>query len=150
MSLFPVIRAWEELGREHQSSNVIVTPATYIRAMIKYFFSALQQARIDAELQEIIAEGNRTRESASAIRDFLLKVLQEDIEGKVKFNDQILQDAAELIEELGPGAFYWMTDIAVQMTVLAQCATRDVPTNVEAELGKDASAAEIVRCVVQI
>jgi hypothetical protein len=43
-----------------------------------------------------------------------------------------------------------MTDIAVQMTVLAQCALRDVPTNVEAELGKDASAEAIIRSVVRI
>ena len=118
--------------------------------MIRTFFSTLRQARIDAELREIITEGNRTRESAGAIRDFLLKVLQEDIDGKEKFNDEILQEAAELIEELGAGAFYWMADIAVQMTVLAQCALRDVPTNVEAELGKNASAEEIVRCVVRV
>jgi hypothetical protein len=118
--------------------------------MIKTFFTALRQARIDAELQEIITEGNRTREHANAIREFLLKVLQEDIDGEEKFSDEILQEAADLIDELGPGAFYWMTDIAVQMTVLAQCALRDVPTNVEAELGKDASAEEIVRCVVRV
>ena len=118
--------------------------------MIKSFFTALRNARMDVELQEIIIEGNRTRESANAIREFLLKVLQEDIDGKEKFNDEILQEAAELIEELGPGAFYWMTDIAVQMTHLAQCALRDIPTNVEAELGKDASAAEIVKYVVRV
>ena len=118
--------------------------------MIKTILSALRQARIDAELKEIITEGNRTRESAAQIREFLLKVLQEDIDGKEKFNDEILQEAAELVEELGAGAFYWMADIAVQMTVLAQCALRDVPTNVEAELGKNASAGEIVRCVVRV
>jgi len=118
--------------------------------MIKNMLSALRQARIDNELQEILTEGNRTRESANIIREFLLKVLQEDIDGKEKFNDEILQEAAEIIEELGPGAFYWMADIAVQMTVLAQCALRDIPTNVDAELGKDASAAEIVRCVVRV
>jgi hypothetical protein len=118
--------------------------------MIRTFFSTLRQARIDAELQEIITEGKRTRESANSIRDFLIKVLQEDIDGKEKFNDEILTEAAELIEELGPGAFYWMADIAVQMTVLAQCALRDLPTNVEADLGKDASAAEIVMCVVRV
>jgi len=118
--------------------------------MFKSFFTALRHARMDAELQEIITEGNRTREHANTIREFLLKVLQEDIDGKEKFNDEILQEAADLIEELGPGAFYWMTDIAVQMTVLAQCALQDVPTNVEAELGKSASAAEIIRSVVRI
>ena len=118
--------------------------------MIKNILSALRQARIDNELQEILTEGNRTRESANTIREFLLKVLQEDIDGKEKFNDEILKEAAELIEELGPGAFYWMADIAVQMTVLAQCALRDIPTNVEAELGKDASSAEIIKCVVKV
>lgn len=118
--------------------------------MIKNIITALRHARIENELQEIITEGNRTRESASQIRDFLLKVLQEDIDGKEKFNDEILTNAAELIEELGPGAFYWMADIAVQMTVLAQCALRDIPTNVEAELGKDASSSEIIRCVVKV
>jgi hypothetical protein len=121
-----------------------------LSTMIKNILSALRQARIDNELQEILTEGNRTRESANTIREFLLKVLQEDIDGKEKFNDEILKEAAELIEELGPGAFYWMADIAVQMTVLAQCALRDIPTNVEAELGKDASAAEIVKCVVRV
>jgi hypothetical protein len=118
--------------------------------MIRTFFNSLRQARIDAELQEIITEGNRTRESAEQIRNFLLKVLQEDFDGKEKFNDEILDEATELIEELGAGAFYWMADIAVQMTVLAQCAMRDVPTNVEAELGKSASAEEIIKCVVRI
>jgi len=38
----------------------------------------------------------------------------------------------------------------VQMTVLSQCALRDLPTNVEAELGKDASAAEIIKNVVRV
>ena len=113
-------------------------------------FRWLRQAKMELELQEIISDANRTRESAEQIRNFLLKVLQEDIDGKEKFNDEILAEAADLIEELGAGAFYWMADIAVQMTVLAQCALRDLPTNVEAELGKDASAEEIVKCVVRV
>lgn len=118
--------------------------------MFKKFIAAKRQARIDAELQEIISEGNRTRECANTIREFLLKVLQEDIDGKEKFNDEILTEAADLIEDLGAGAFYWMADIAVQMTVLAQCAIRDIPTNVVAELGEDVSAEEIIKCVVRV
>ena len=105
---------------------------------------------MDYELQKILIDAHQTSEHASQIRDFLLKVLQEDIDGKEKFNDEILQEAAELIDDIGPGAFYWMTDIAVQMTVLAQCALRDMPTNVQAALGKDASAEEIIRSVVRV
>lgn len=105
---------------------------------------------MDYELQSILIAARESSEKATMIRDFLLKVFQEDLEGKEKFNDEILEDAAELLEEVGPGALYWMADIAVQMTTLAQCAMRDVPTNVEAELGKDASAEEIIKCVVKI
>lgn len=113
-------------------------------------FKWLRNMRIDAELNQILIDADRTSEKAAQIRDFLLKVLKEDEDGIEKFNDEILEEAAELIEELGAGAFYWMTDIAVQMTHLAQCAMHGVPTNVEAEVGKDASAAEIVKCVVKI
>jgi hypothetical protein len=113
-------------------------------------FTWLKNFRMDYELQKILIDARQTTNHATQIRDFLLKVLQEDEDGTPKFNDEILEEAATLIAELGPGAFYWMTDIAVQMTHLAQCALRDIPTNVEAELGKDASAAEIVKCVVVI
>jgi malate/lactate dehydrogenase len=112
-------------------------------------FKWLRNIQMEAELNQILIDADRTSEKATQIRDFLLKVLQEDEDGIEKFNDEILEEAAELIEELGAGAFYWMADIAVQMTHLAQCAMRDVPTNVEAELGKDASAEEIVMCVVR-
>ena len=118
--------------------------------MFKNLFTSLRHSRIDAELQEILAEGQRTHESAVAIRDFLLKVLQEDQDGTQKFNDEILTEAANLIEELGAGAFYWMADIAAQMTTLAKCALSGVPTNVEVELGKNASATQIIKCVVKI
>lgn len=110
----------------------------------------LRNIRMDYELQSILIAARESSEKATMIRDFLLKVLQEDLEGKEKFNDEILEDAAELLEEVGPGALYWMADIAVQMTTLAQCALRDMPTNVEAEVGKDATAEEIIKCVVKI
>ncbi len=90
----------------------------------------LRSARIDYELEKILIEASKTTEKATSIRDFLLKVLQEDIDGKEKFNDEILEEAAELLEDVGPGALYWMADIAVQMTTLAQCALRNKPTNV--------------------
>ena len=116
----------------------------------KLTIDASRRAKLDAELQEILAEGQRTHESAVAIRDFLLKVLQENQDGAQKFNDEILTEAANLIDELGAGAFYWMADIAVQMTTLAKCALSDIPTNVEAELGKHARAEEIIKLVVRV
>lgn len=43
-----------------------------------------------------------------------------------------------------------MTDITLQMTVLAQCALREMPTSVEADLGEDAGAAEPFKNVVWV
>ena len=113
-------------------------------------FEWLRHRAMDRELTEILDEHQRVRGDAQAIKDFLLQVLEDNRNGVEKFSDEALERAAEIIEQVGPGAFYWMTDIAVQMTVLAQCALRDVPTNVEADVGKDASAEEIVRCVVRV
>jgi hypothetical protein len=66
-------------------------------------FKWLRHAKIELELQEMITGAQEARERAEQIRNFLLKVLQEDTDGKEKFNDEILQEAAELIEEVGPG-----------------------------------------------
>ncbi len=118
--------------------------------MFKKLRNARLNAQMDAELREIISEHERVRESATAIRDFLLRVLDETQSGAEKFSDEALADAAELIEELGPGAFYWMTEIAVQMTLLAQASLADIPTNVSVELGKSGSAEQIVKLVVQV
>ncbi len=121
-----------------------------LEAMLRWIRNARLNAQMDAELREIISEHERVRESATAIRDFLLRVLDETQSGAEKFSDEALADAAELIEELGPGAFYWMTEIAVQMTLLAQASLADIPTNVSVELGKSGSAEQIVKLVVQV
>ena len=121
-----------------------------LEAMLRWIRNARLNAQMDAELREIISEHERVRESATAIRDFLLRVLDETQSGAEKFSDEALADAAELIEELGPGAFYWMTEIAVQMTLLAQASLADIPTNVSIELGKSGSAEQIVKLVVQV
>ncbi len=121
-----------------------------LEAMLRWIRNARLNAQMDEELREIISEHERMRESATAIRDFLLRVLDETQSGAEKFSDEALADAAELIEELGPGAFYWMTEIAVQMTLLAQASLADIPTNVSVELGKSGSAEQIVKLVVQV
>jgi gamma-glutamyltranspeptidase len=121
-----------------------------LEAMSRWIRNARLNAQMDAELREIISEHERVRESATAIRDFLLRVLDETQSGGEKFSDEALADAAELIEELGPGAFYWMTEIAVQMTLLAQASLAEIPTNVSVELGKSGSAEQIVKLVVQV
>jgi hypothetical protein len=113
-------------------------------------FEWLRHRAIDRELTEILDEHQRVRGDAQAIKDFLLQVLEDNRNGVEKFSDEALERAAEIIEQVGPGAFYWMTDIAAQMVVLSEATLRGFPTNVSIELGASADADSIVEMVVRL
>ena len=116
----------------------------------KVMFKWLRNAAIERELTEILDRHQQVRRDANDIRDYLLWVLEEDRNGGEKFSDAALNRAAELNEQVGAGALYWMTDIAAQMVVLAEASLRGFPTNVSLELGATATAEEIVKKVVQL
>ena len=105
---------------------------------------------MDRELTEILDEHQRVRGDAQAIKDFLLQVLEDNRNGVEKFSDEALEHAADIIEQVGPGAFYWMTDIAAQMVVLSEATLRGFATNVSVELGTNADAESIVEMVVRL
>lgn len=105
---------------------------------------------MDRELTEILDEHQRVRGDAQAIKDFLLQVLADNRDGVEKFSDEALERDAEIIEQVGPGAFYWMTDIAAQMVVLSEATLRGFSTNVSIELGASADADSIVELVVRL
>jgi len=105
---------------------------------------------MDRELTEILDEHARVRGDAQAIKDFLLQVLADNRDGVEKFSDEALADAASIIEQVGPGAFYWMTDIAAQMVTLSEATLRGLSTNVSVELGATADADSIVELVVRL
>ena len=105
---------------------------------------------MDRELTEILDEHARVRGDAQAIKDFLLQVLADNRDGVEKFSDEALERAAEIIEQVGPGAFYWMTHIAAQMVVLSEATLRGFSTNVSVELGASADADSIVDLVVRL
>ncbi len=105
---------------------------------------------MDRELTEILDEHARVRGDAQAIKDFLLQVLADNRDGVEKFSDEALERAAEIIEQVGPGAFYWMTDIAAQMVILSEATLRGFSTNVSVELGASADADSIVDLVVRL
>ena len=105
---------------------------------------------MDRELTEILDEHARVRGDAQAIKDFLLQVLADNRDGVEKFSDDALERAAEIIDQVGPGAFYWMTDIAAQMVVLSEATLRGFSTNVSVELGASADADSIVDLVVRL
>ena len=113
-------------------------------------FRWLRHRAMDAELAQILDEHDRVKQDASDIRDYLLWVLESNKNDVEKFSDEALEKASDLIEQVGPGAFYWMTDIAAQMVVLSEATLRGFSTNVSVELGKSGSAEQIVKLVVQV
>jgi hypothetical protein len=113
-------------------------------------FRWMRDKAMDRELTELLDEHARVRADASMVRDFLLRVLEDNRNGVEKFSDEALQDAALIIEQVGAGAFYWMTDIAAQMVVLSEATLRGHSTNVSVELGGNADAESIVNLVVRL
>ena len=113
-------------------------------------FRWFKQLAMDRELIQILDEHQRVRADASMVRDFLLRVIADNRDGVEKFSDEALADAAAIIEQVGAGAFYWMTDIAAQMVVLSEATLKGFSTNVSEELGTNASAESIVELVVRV
>jgi malate/lactate dehydrogenase len=113
-------------------------------------FTWFKHRAIDRELSQILDENERVRGDAAIIRDFLLRVLADNRNGIEKFSDEVLEEAAEIIEQVGPGAFYWMTDIAAQMVTLSEATLPGFSTNVSVELGATATEDSIVEMVVRL
>ena len=113
-------------------------------------FRWLRHRAMDAELAQIFDEHDRVKQDAGDIRDYLLWVLENNKNDVEKFSDEALEKASELIEQVGPGAFYWMTDIAAQMVLLSEATLRGFSTNVSIELGENATSESIVETVVRL
>lgn len=113
-------------------------------------FNWFRHKAIDRELTQILDRHQQVRRDATDIRAYLLRVLADNRNDSEKFSDEALEKAAELIEQVGPGAFYWMTDIAAQMVLLSEATLRGFATNVSVELGAAATAEEIVQKVVRL
>ena len=113
-------------------------------------FNWFRHKAMDRELTEILDRHQQVRRDAIDIRKYLLRVLADNRNDAEKFSDDALEKAADLIDQVGPGAFYWMTDIAAQMVLLSEATLRGFATNVSVELGTAATAEEIVEKVVQL
>ncbi|MEY2798053.1 MAG: hypothetical protein RIS22_319 [Actinomycetota bacterium] len=105
---------------------------------------------IDAELHKMIEDVRESEITANEIRQFLLDVINDNKQDVEKFSDVRLRQASEMMERIGPGAFYWMTDIAATLASGYAARINGVLTNVDEELGESATPEAIVRVVVQI
>ena len=104
---------------------------------------------LDAELKELIENSNDSTGIGIEIKGFLLDLINDEKNDAEKFSDARLAQAQRIIDRAGPGAMYWMTDIAAQFAFLAAAQINGIPTNVSAELPDSATPEDIVRIVVR-
>ena len=105
---------------------------------------------IDAELREMIDDVRESEITATEIRQFLLDIINDNTQELEKFSDVRLRQASEMMERIGPGAFYWMTDIAATLAAGYAARINGIRTNVDEEISEPATPESIVRTVVQI
>ena len=104
---------------------------------------------LDAELKELIENSNDATGIGLEIKGFLLDLINDEKNDAEKFSDARLAQAQRIIDRAGPGAMYWMTEIATQFAYLAAAQINGIPTNVNAELSDSATPEDIVRIIVR-
>ena len=104
---------------------------------------------LDAELRELVENSNDATGIGLDIKHFLLSVINDDNNDVEKFSDYQLAEAQRILDRAGPGAFYWMTEIAAQLSFLAAAQINGIPTNVNYELGESATAQDVVKAVIR-
>ncbi len=126
---------------------------TLFFASLIYLFLNRKKRRkrgLDSELKELLQSSNDSTGIALDIKNYLLRVLDDDKNDREKFNDDQLAEAQRIFDRAGPSAFFWMTEIAAQMTLLATAQINGIPTNVNYEVKEGATPEQIIDAVVKI
>ncbi len=122
-------------------------------ASLIYLFLNRKKRRkrgLDNELKDLLQSSSDSTGIALDIKNYLLRVLDDDKNDREKFNDDQLAEAQRIFDRAGPSAFFWMTEIAAQMTLLATAQMNGIPTNVNYELKEGATPEQIIDAVVKI
>ncbi len=105
---------------------------------------------LDGELKELITESADATSIGLDIKRYLLNTINDNNNDVERFSDGQILEAKRILDRAGPSAFYWMSDIAAQLAVLAAAQANGIPTNVGQELGDRATATAIVNVVVKV
>ena len=121
--------------------------------LIYLFLNRKKRARkprgLDAELKELIESSHDATGIGLEIKGFLLDLINDEKNDAEKFSDARLAQAQRILDRAGPGAMYWMTEIATQLAMLDAAQINSIPTNVSVELREGATPEDIVRLVVR-
>ena len=121
--------------------------------LIYLFLSRKKKPRkprtLDGELKQLIQESSNTTAISSEIKCFLLDVIGDAANQSQDFSDVRLAQAERILDRAGPAAFYWMTEISAQLSILAAAQINGLDTNVNVELGESATPEAVVDVVVK-
>ena len=105
---------------------------------------------LNGELKQLIEEANYTTSVSSEIKCFLIDLIGDASNQSQDFSDVRLKQAERILDRAGPAAFYWMTEIAAQLSILTAAQINGQQTNVNVELGQSATPEAVVDIVVKI
>ena len=105
---------------------------------------------LDGELKQLIEEANYSTSVSSEIKCFLIDLIGDASNQSQDFSDVRLKQAERILDRAGPAAFYWMTEISAQLSILAAAQINGARTNVNDELGESATPEAVVNVVVKI
>lgn len=122
--------------------------------LIYLFLSRKKKPRkprtLDGELKQLIQESSNTTAISSEIKCFLLDVIGDASNQSEDFFDVRLAQAERILDRAGPAAFYWMTEISAQLSILAAAQINGLDTNVNMELDECATPEAVVDVVVKV
>lgn len=127
---------------------------TIVLTLVIFFFLNRKKKKrkmrgLDAELRELVENSQDVTGIGLEIKRYLLSVIDDDNNDREKFSDRQLAAAEHILDRAGPGAFYWMTEIASQMALISAAQINGIPTNVSDELNGSATAEAVVQVVVR-
>ena len=105
---------------------------------------------VDEEYQQLVATHMQTIESGNAIKNYLLEVLDDCANDREKFSESAITKAAKLYEDIGPGGYYWITEIAAQFVLLGAAKMNEIPTSVDLALKAPVTPEQLVNEVVRV
>jgi hypothetical protein len=104
---------------------------------------------LDAELKHLIQDSSDATAISLEIKRYLLDVINDDKNDAEKFATVRINQAQHILDRAGPAAFYWMTEIAAQLSILSAAQINGIPTNVNAELGESATPEAVIEIVIK-
>lgn len=105
---------------------------------------------LDQELAELIQAEDNSTGIALSVKQYLLDVLDDDKNDREKYSDARLAQGQLILDKAGSSAFYFMADIATQLSIVASAQINGIPNNVEADLRGSATPENIINKLIKI